>query len=152
MLIYPSEVIFMIRLFTIDDYDEVYQLWKRTPGVGLRSMDDSREGIDQFLRRNPTTNFVAEADGRIIGVVMGGHDGRRGYIYHTCIEEAYRRRSIGRVLMERITEAMKNERITKLGLVCFAENDKGNDFWKGLGWALRSDLNYYTISINELNS
>ncbi|MDF2906359.1 MAG: N-acetylglutamate synthase [Herbinix sp.] len=142
----------MIRPFTIDDYDEVYQLWKRTPGVGLRSLDDSREGIERFLKRNPTTNLVAEEEGNIIGVVLGGHDGRRGYIYHTCVEESHRRRHIGRKLMERITEVMSAERITKLGLVCFAHNDKGNDFWSGLGWELRSDLNYYTIGINEYNS
>lgn len=142
----------MIRLFTIADYEEVYQLWKSTPGVGLRTMDDSREGIERFLKRNPSTNFVAEEDGHIVGVVLGGHDGRRGYIYHTCVAETYRRRSIGRQLMERITEAMKDERITKLGLVCFAENKKGNEFWSGLGYEHRSDLSYYTISINEQNS
>ncbi len=141
----------MIRLFTIGDYDEVYQLWKKTPGVGLRTMDDSKEGILRFLERNPSTNFVAEEDGHIVGVVLGGHDGRRGYIYHTCVEEAYRRHSIGRELMERITEAMREERITKLGLVCFAENDRGNEFWSGLGWEQRPDLNYYTIGINENN-
>lgn len=141
----------MIRLFTINDYDEVYQLWKRTPGVGLRTMDDSKEGIERLLARNPSTNFVAEEDGHIVGVVLGGHDGRRGYIYHTCVEESYRRRSIGRELMERIFEAMKEERITKLGLVCFSENNRGNEFWLGLGWEQRSDLNYYTISIDENN-
>lgn len=141
----------MIRLFTINDYDEVYQLWKKTPGVGLRTLDDSREGIEQFLKRNPNTNFVAEEDSHIIGVVLGGHDGRRGYIYHTCVDEAYRRRCVGKELMEQITKAMREERITKLGLVCFAENNPGNEFWKGLGYELRADLNYYTISINEQN-
>ncbi|MDF2909014.1 MAG: N-acetylglutamate synthase [Herbinix sp.] len=141
----------MIRPLTIDDYDEVYQLWKGTPGVGLRSMDDSKDGIRRFLGRNPYTNFVAEEDGHIIGVVLGGHDGRRGYIYHTCVDENYRRRSIGRELIERIIIAMKEERITKIGLVCFAENNKGNEFWSGLGWEQRSDLNYFTISIDENN-
>ena len=141
----------MIRPLTMDDYDEISQLWKRTPGVGLRSIDDSREGIQRFLVRNPSTNYVAEEDGHIVGVVLGGHDGRRGYIYHTCVEESYRRQSIGRELMEGIIKAMKEEGITKLGLVCFAENDQGNNFWKGLGWEIRSDLNYYTISINENN-
>ncbi len=142
----------MIRLFTMKDYDEVYQLWKRTPGVGLRKVDDSIEGIEKFLKRNPVTNFVAEEDNHIVGVIFSGHDGRRGYIYHACIDENYRRRSIGRKLMERITESMKDEGITKLGLVCFTENKKGNEFWSGLGYECRSDLNYYTISINEQNS
>ncbi|MBP1754125.1 MAG: N-acetylglutamate synthase [Firmicutes bacterium] len=141
----------MIRLFTIMDYDEVYQLWKRTPGVGLRSMDDSQDGIERFLKRNPTTNFVAEENGHIVGVVLGGHDGRRGYIYHTCVDEAYRRRSLGRELMDRMTEAMQEEGITKLGLICFTNNYKGNKFWQNLGWERRSDLNYYTISIEENN-
>lgn len=141
----------MIRPLTIDDYDEVYQLWKGTPGVGLRSMDDSKDGIRRFLGRNPYTNFVAEEDGHIIGVVLGGHDGRRGYIYHTCVDETFRRRSIGRELIERIIIAMKEERITKIGLICFAENNKGNEFWSGLGWEQRSDLNYFTISIDENN-
>lgn len=141
----------MIRLFTMNDYDEVYQLWKRTPGVGLRSMDDSKEGIERFLLRNSSTNFVAEEDGHIIGVVLSGHDGRRGYIYHACVDEAYRRCSIGRGLIKLVTEAMKEEGITKLGLVCFTENNRGNEFWNGLDWELRSDLNYYSISINEQN-
>ncbi len=141
----------MIRHFTINDYYEVYQLWKRTPGVGLRTLDDSREGIDKFLVRNPNTNYVAEEDGHIIGVVLGGHDGRRGYIYHTCVEEAYRRHSLGRMLINKVIEAMKEEGITKLGLLCYAENNQGKEFWSGLGWEFRKDLNYYTISINEQN-
>lgn len=141
----------MIRLFTIDDYDQVYQLWKRTPGVGLRSMDDSMEGIKRFLLRNPNTNFVIDVDGHIVGTALGGHDGRRGYLYHLCVDEAYRRHSLGRKLIERMTEAMRKEGISKLGLVCFANNQAGNEFWHLLGWERRSDLNYYSISIDENN-
>jgi ribosomal protein S18 acetylase RimI-like enzyme len=141
----------MIRLFQIEDYDEVYRLWKRTPGIGLWSIDDSREGLERFLMRNPTTNFVAEEDGHIVGVMLGGHDGRRGYIYHACVEEAYRRRSLGRQLMEKLIQAMKAENITKLGLVCFKENEKGNRFWSKLGWEQRCDINYYTAGINDDN-
>lgn len=141
----------MIRLFTIDDYDKVYQLWKRTHGVGLRSMDDSLEGIKRFLHRNPNTNFVAEEDGHIVGTALGGHDGRRGYLYHLCVDETYRRHSLGRKLIERMTEAMRNEGISKLGLVCFTSNQTGNEFWHCLGWERRSDLNYYSISIDENN-
>lgn len=141
----------MIRLFHITDYDEVYQLWKKTPGVGLRSVDDSREGIEQLLRRNPETSFVAEEDGHIVGVILSGHDGRRGYIYHACVEEAYRRRGIAEQLLEQITNAMKKENITKLGLICLKNNEIGNGFWKAISWEHREDLNYYTISINENN-
>lgn len=141
----------MIRIFTLNDYDEVYALWQRTPGVGLRGLDDSREGIAQFLKRNPTTNFVAEEDAKIIGVALSGHDGRRGYLYHTCVEEGNRRRSIGRQLVEKVTNAMRDEKITKLSLVCFTNNNSGNGFWNRLGWLRRTDLNYYTVSINNEN-
>lgn len=141
----------MIRNITINDYDEVYALWNRTPGVGLRSLDDSREGIAKFIQRNPNTNFVAEESGRIIGVTLSGHDGRRGYLYYTCVEEGSRRRSIGRQLVNQVVKAMQAEKITKLSLVCFSENEKGNHFWNSLGWNFRHDLNYYTVSINDAN-
>ena len=141
----------MIRHFTIKDYDEVYALWNRTPGVGLRSLDDSREGIERFILKNPNTNFVAVESGKLIGVTLSGHDGRRGYIYHTCVEEESRRRSIGRQLINEVIRAMKEEGITKLSLVCFAENEKGNNFWNSLGWSQRKDLNYYNVSINNDN-
>jgi ribosomal protein S18 acetylase RimI-like enzyme len=133
------------------DYDEVYQLWKRTPGVGLRNLDDSREGIAKFIGRNPATNFVAEEVGKIIGVALSGHDGRRGYLYHVCVDEAHRRRSLGKQLVDQVTKAMKTENITRLALVCFTQNEPGNGFWSRLGWTRRSDLNYYTLSINQNN-
>lgn len=141
----------MIRLFTENDYDKVYQLWKRTSGVGLRSMDDSREFIIRFLRRNPTTNFVYVESGNIVGVVLGGHDGRRGYIYHTCVDEDHRQKSIGRQLIDRVVEAMKAEQISKIALLCFKDNNLGNEFWSSLGWTKRDDINYFNLSICEGN-
>lgn len=141
----------MIRLFTIEDYDEVLALWKRTAGVGIRSLDDSREVIARFVRRNPTTNFVAEENGQIIGAVLGGHDGRRGYIYHACVDEVHRQKSIGRQLIEHEIKAMKEEKISKLALVCFEDNEAGNWFWSSLGWTKREDLNYYNISLVDNN-
>jgi ribosomal protein S18 acetylase RimI-like enzyme len=141
----------MIRLFTVEDYDEVLALWKRTAGVGIRSLDDSREVIARFVKRNPTTNFVAEENGQIIGAVLGGHDGRRGYIYHACVDEAHRQKSIGRQLIEHEIKAMKEEKISKLALVCFEDNEAGNWFWSSLGWTKREDLNYYNISLVDNN-
>ena len=141
----------MIRQFTMKDYDEVFELWKTTPGVGLRSMDDSREGIEQFLRRNPTTNFVAVEDGRIVGVILGGHDGRRGAIYHACVREVYRRRNIAAKMMDCLIEAMKKENINRIALVCFQNNEAGNHFWSAYGFQKREDLNYYAYIINENN-
>ena len=141
----------MLRNFTMKDYEEVVSLWRSTPGIGLRSIDDSEEGIARFVRRNPTTNFVAIEDNRIIGIIFSGHDGRRGYIYHTCVEQKYRQKSIGRQLIEHVVNAMKAEGITKLALVCFTKNVLGNQFWSSSGWTLRTDLNYYNIDIIENN-
>ncbi len=141
----------MIRAFDKKDYNAVYQLWRNTPGVGLRSMDDSREGIEIFLLRNPSTNFVAEEDGQIIGSALSGHDGRRGYLYHICVTEENRRRATGRQLVEHVITAMKAENITKLALVCFQKNETGNGFWRSHGWTERTDLNYYTVSISDDN-
>jgi len=133
----------------MNDYDSVYQLWLNTPGVGLRDLDDSREGIEKFVRRNPCTNFVAEEDGRVVGVVLSGHDGRRGSIYHLCVADSHRRRGIGRQLMDKVIEAMKKENITVLALVCFANNKVGNSFWRRLGWVKREDLINYRFYLNE---
>ncbi|MBH1941266.1 GNAT family N-acetyltransferase [Mobilitalea sibirica] len=141
----------MIRLLCMNDYNQMYKLWKKSPGVGLRSLDDSREGIERFLRRNPSTNFISWEDGHIVGVILSGHDGRRGYIYHLCVEESYRRRSIGRKLVEHVIMAMRNEKINKLALVAFHDNSPANNFWNKMGWEIRRDLNYYTISLNDNN-
>lgn len=141
----------MIRLLTEYDYDEVYQLWKRTPGLGIYNVDDSKESIKRFIKRNPTTNFVAVENGQIVGTVLAGHDGRRGYLYHACVEEGHRQKSIGRMLIEQVIKAMKAENITKIALVCFLTNDLGNKFWSSLGWTKREDLNYYNLCIDVNN-
>lgn len=140
----------MIRQMTIDDYDKVYDLWINTAGMGLNNVDDSKEGIDKFLRRNPTTCLVAEKDARIIGVILGGHDGRRGYIYHTAVKEDCRKNGIGKALVEAVMQAFKNEGITKVALVVFAKNVVGNKFWERLGFIKRGDIVYRNRNICEL--
>lgn len=142
----------IIRLFSINDYDEVYQLWTSTPGIGLRSTEDSREGIASFIRRNPNTSFVAVEGGSVLGAVLSGHDGRRGFLYHTCVKASYRRSSIGKLLVEKVMEAMRQEGIRRLSLVCFSENGLGNQFWEALGWVKRDDLNFYSFSLQEVES
>jgi len=119
-----------------------------SPGVGL-SDADSREGIEVFLRKNPGTNFVAEENGRIVGTVLSGHDGRRGYLYHLCVADSHRRRGIGRMLVDKVIEAMKAEKISVLCLVCFADNEIGNSFWKAVGWVDRPDLVSYRFYLDE---
>ena len=141
----------MLRVMTIDDYDQVYALWKTNKGCGIRSVDDSREGIRRFLKRNPSTSVVAEEDGKIVGAILCGHDGRRGCLYHVCVDPAYRMRGIGKSMVVFAMEALKKEEINKVSLIAFTKNDIGNAFWKEIGWTKRQDLNYYDFTLNEEN-
>lgn len=135
----------------ISNYENIFKLWTSTPGMGLRNLDDSKEGIDKFLRRNPTTNFIAEEDGKIVGSILCGHDGRRGYIYHTAVDMRYRGKGIGKKLVNSVINALKREGINKAALVVFTNNEVGNGFWRSMGWEKREDLNYYNLSINKEN-
>lgn len=141
-----------IKLLTIEDYDNVYQLWTNTKGMGMRSLDDSLEGIEKLLKRNPTTNYIAQVENDIIGVILCGHDGRRGYIYHTAVDSDYRGKGIGKKLVNTVLEALKKEEINKVALVVFNSNDLGNAFWQSLGFHKRDDLIYRNLSINEKNA
>lgn len=141
----------MLRVMTIDDYDQVYALWKQIHGFGIRSVDDSREGIDRFLKRNPTTSVVAVDEDKIVGAILCGHDGRRGCLYHICVDENYRMRGIGKSMVVFAMEALKKEKINKVSLIAFTKNDIGNAFWNEIGWTKRMDLNYYDFTLNEAN-
>lgn len=141
----------MIRTMKIEDYEGVHELWGKIKGFAIRSIDDSYEGIARFLRRNPTTSIVAEEDGQIIGSILCGHDGRRGYFYHVCVLESYRKKGIGNQMVKAAIEALKEEEITKISLIAFTKNQLGNAFWKDMGWTLREDLNYYDLSLNVDN-
>lgn len=135
----------------IGDYDNVYALWMTIQGFGIRSIDDSREGVARFLRRNPTTSVVAEEDGEIVGSILCGHDGRRGCLYHVCVREDFRRRGIGKAMVVHAMEALRKEQISKVSLMAFTKNDIGNAFWNTIGWTERLDLNYYDFVLNEEN-
>ena len=141
----------MVRIMTIEDYEGVYALWKKIKGFGIRSIDDSKEGVARFLKRNPTTSVVAEKDGRIVGSILCGHDGRRGCLYHVCVDEDYRRLGIGKRMVVFAMKALKEEKINKVSLIAFTENDIGNAFWNTIGWTERLDLNYYDFTLNEEN-
>lgn len=140
-----------IRSMTIGDYDAVYALWRKISGFGIRSVDDSREGIEMFLKRNPGLSVVAEQDGQIVGSILCGHDGRRGCLYHVCVHPQYRMHGIGKAMVVFAMEALKKEKINKVSLIAFTKNDIGNAFWKQIGWTKREDLNYYDFVLNEEN-
>lgn len=141
----------MIRVMTIDDYEAVLNLWLSIDGMGMRSLDDSREGIEKFLKRNPTTCFVFELDEMVIGAVLTGHDGRRGHIYHAAVLEQYRGKGYGKQLVDTALEALKKEGINKAALVVFRDNQLGNAFWKKYGFGERLDLVYRNKNLNTKN-
>lgn len=138
------------RTMTPADYDGVYHLWIHTPGMGLNTTDDSREGIEKYLKRNPTTSFVALDGERIIGVIMAGHDGRRGFIHHTAVLPDYRGQGIARELVTHAMDALEAEGIHKVALVAFARNEIGNGFWETIGFEKREDLVYRNKNIHPL--
>ncbi len=130
----------MIRAMTIDDYEQVRNLWMQIKGFAIRSIDDSREGVLRFLERNPNTSVVAEENGVIVGAILCGHDGRRGCLYHVCVAPDYRRRGIGKAMVVFCMDALKREHINKVSLIAFTKNDIGNAFWNTIGWTRRLDL------------
>ena len=140
-----------VRSMQIEDYDQVYALWMTIHGFSIRTIDDSREGVERFLKRNPGISVVAEMDGRVVGAILCGHDGRRGCLYHVCVHEDYRMHGIGRAMVVHCMNALQQEGINKVSLIAFTKNDIGNAFWKQIGWTKREDLNYYDFTLNEAN-
>ena len=111
-----------VRSMQIEDYDQVYALWMTIHGFSIRTIDDSREGVERFLKRNPGISVVAEMDGRVVGAM----------VVH-CMN------------------ALQHEGINKVSLIAFTKNDIGNAFWKQIGWTKREDLNYYDFVLNQKN-
>ncbi|MCR5211066.1 MAG: GNAT family N-acetyltransferase [Lachnospiraceae bacterium] len=139
-----------IRLVTIDDYDAIYGLWNATEQSrrALNPVDDSREGIDRYLKRNPNTCFAAVDGDKLIGVILTGHDGRRAIIHHMCVHPDYRRMGIAGKLLHEAEEALKKEGIQKIFGLVFKDNDVANAFWEDRGYSLRTNLNYRNKSLN----
>ena len=140
----------VIRFMTIEDYEKVYQLWLSCIGMGLNNLDDSKDGIATYLDRNPDTCFVAEKSDEIIGVIIAGHDGRRGFIYHTAVNPDYRNQGIATKLVNAAVDALKVNGINKVALVVFDRNEVGNAFWEKVGFTAREDLVYRNKAIAEL--
>lgn len=136
--------------FDLEKYDEVYALWMRTKNMGFNNVDDSFDGIKKLVMKNPLTCFMAEENGKIIGTVLAGNDGRRGYVYHLCVDENFRKQGIGKKLMDTMIDGMKKEGISKVALVVFAYNDSANAFYEKIGFTKRNDLFYRNISLVDL--
>ncbi len=138
------------RIMDISDYEQVYDLWLSCAGMGLNNLDDSKEGIQRFLNRNPDTCFVAQDEQKIVGVIIAGNDGRRGYIYHTAVAPECRHQGIATRLVNEAMSALKVLGINKTALVVFSKNTDGNAFWEKSGFTSRQDLVYRNKTITEM--
>jgi ribosomal protein S18 acetylase RimI-like enzyme len=134
-----------IEVMTMADYDSVRLLLTSIPGLTLRSAD-SRADTERYLARNPGLSFVARSADRIVGCVMCGHDGRRGYLQHLAVEPAMRRRGIGTALVTRCLDAMRELGIEKLHIDVLIENAQAHEFWTNSGWKRRTDIVRYSFT------
>jgi len=128
-----------IRQMTVDDHDSVRALWDATDGVDL-AVGDTRADIARFLDRNPGLSFIALAGENLIGAVLCGHDGRRGYVHHLAVDESFRRHGVGRALIDRCLEGLRAAGIGKCHLFIRRDNATGFVFWQRTGWVDRIKL------------
>ncbi|MBR3334640.1 MAG: GNAT family N-acetyltransferase [Clostridia bacterium] len=136
---------------TPEDYDDVRALWMTIRGFGIRTLDDSREDIERFIARNPTTSVVARDGNRIVGSILCGSDGRQGALYHVCVAKEYRRRGIGTQMVAFCMHQLRYMGINKVALIAFTTNEAGNAFWNKIGWTKKTNVNYYEFVLNEEN-
>lgn len=129
-----------------EHYDEVYALWSITSKRALRA-DDDRQGIERFLGRNEGLSQIAVMDGKIVGTVLAGHDGRRGFLYHVAVLPEYRRHGIAAKMVSKAIESLENEGIKKTNIFVFKDNALGQAFWSTIGWGEREDLSVYQFEV-----
>ena len=129
----------MVYEMAIADYDEVRELWESSRSIEISDID-SRESITRFLERNPGLSYVARDDGRLVGVVLCGHDGRRGYIDQLVVASSHRRKGIGRSLVSRCLFNLMRIGIRRWNLFVLEDNQDAISFWTEIGWAERVKL------------
>ena len=124
---------------SIDDFPGMISLWKSLPGIGLSGADE-QESLDKFIEKNPKTCFVLKENGSVVGTVLGGNDGRRGYIYHLAVDPSFQKSGYGKVLVNAVLESFKLAGIQKSHIFVISDNKEGIDFWRHIEWTLRDDV------------
>lgn len=135
---------FSIRPMSIADYDLVIEIMKQTPGVTFRDAD-SRENTERYLERNPNLSFVATVGSELVGCIMAGHDGRRGYLQHLLVLPNFRRKGIASALVAQCLTSLDSIGIKKSHIDVLRTNESGAAYWARMGWQLRTDLLRYSF-------
>jgi len=130
------------------DYEQALQLWQSLPGMGL-SRADEKENILDFLQKNPSTCFVTLKDGNLIGTILGGSDGRRGYIYHLAVQQCEQNKGLGKKLVELCLNEFRKSGIQKCHIFVISDNAEGIAFWEKVSWQLRDDILVMSIEIKD---
>lgn len=128
-----------------DDLTAALALWSRTPGVALTDAD-SPEAIARYLQRNAGLSFVAEADGLLVGTILCGHDGRRGFIHHLVVAPSHRRQGLATRLLDAGRRALCEEGLTRAHLMVFRSNEDGLAFWRTVGRA-RDEIALFSVEL-----
>ena len=144
-----------IRVMDATDYPQVIEIWHRVEGVCVGEGDSEAE-FQRFLKRNPGLSFVAEVDEsvgdvgdkQIVGTLLAGHDGRRGYLHHLAVLPGYRHKGIARGLVDQSLQALKSVGIQKCHLFVLKENEQALDFWERLGWQRRDELHMFSKNLS----
>ena len=139
----------IIREMTIDDYDEVYEMWQITTKRAL-SKADERDQMERYLKHNAGMSQVAVVDGKIVGTVLAGHDGRRGFIHHMAVLPEFRRKKIGHALAQTAIQKIREQSIDKTHIFCYQNNETGQSFWRDFGFEKREDVFVYSFSNDKI--
>ena len=139
----------IIREMTIYDYDEVYEMWQITTKRAL-SKADERDQMERYLKHNAGMSQVAVVDGKIVGTVLAGHDGRRGFIHHMAVLPEFRRKKIGHALAQTAIQNIREQGIDKTHIFCYQNNETGQSFWRDFGFEKREDVFVYSFSNDKI--
>lgn len=139
----PDSRFYHVRPCGDADIEAVVTLWEQLPGLVLRA-EDAPVAIQRFLIEARGNAWVAEAEGRVVGALLAGQDGRRGYLYHLAVAEMWQRLGIGRRLVETALEELVASGIDRSHVMVVAENIEARAFWARLGWRQRDDLVVYS--------
>lgn len=136
----------IIKEMEIDNYNEMASLWKKYPGMGINKTD-SKVNVNAFLKKNKGHSFIGIYDGSIVGTILCGHDGRRGYVYHLAVDSVHRRKGIGKKLVLKSLRKLKDEGIKKCHIFVFKNNHSAKGFWDKVGWVKRNDIQIFSKTL-----